>query len=142
MPYQFDLEKVIKDNGIESLVKKAELVEPNLKENINQIIDSYSTHRTNCDAIAQQVLMSILRAEDLKKIHSARYRVKAMDSLAVKIIKKKAELPKEPSNIYDIEKTGKAQIIRNKNASTLTLVTCRHNTNRQIIVICELQYTN
>ena len=104
MPYQFDLEKVIKDNGIESLVKKAELVEPNLKENINQIIDSYSTHRTNCDAIAQQVLMSILRAEDLKKIHSARYRVKAMDSLAVKIIKKKAELPKEPSNIYDIEK--------------------------------------
>ena len=45
-------------------------------------------------------------------------------------------------NIYDIEKTGKAQIIRNKNASTLTLVTCRHNTNRQIVVICELQYTN
>lgn len=41
-------------------------------------------------------------------------------------------------NTYDIEKTGKAQIIRNKNVSTLTLVTCRHNTNRQIIVICEL----
>jgi LPXTG-site transpeptidase (sortase) family protein len=41
-------------------------------------------------------------------------------------------------NIYDIEKTGKAQIIRNKNVSTLTLVTCRHNTNKQIIVICEL----
>ena len=38
--------------------------------------------------------------------------------------------------------SGKAQIIRNKNASTLTLVTCRHNTNRQIVVICELQYTN
>lgn len=42
-------------------------------------------------------------------------------------------------NIYDIEKTGKAQIIRNKNVSTLTLVTCRHNTNKQIIVICELE---
>ena len=41
-------------------------------------------------------------------------------------------------NIYDIEKTGKAQIIRNKNVSTLTLVTCRHNTNKQMIVICEL----
>ena len=40
-------------------------------------------------------------------------------------------------NIYDIEKNGKAQIIRNKNVSTLTLVTCRHNTNKQMIVICE-----
>ena len=41
-------------------------------------------------------------------------------------------------NIYDIEKNGKAQIIRNKSVSTLTLVTCRHNTNKQMIVICEL----
>lgn len=41
-------------------------------------------------------------------------------------------------NIYDIDKTGKANIIRNKNASTLTLVTCRHNTNKQIIIIAEL----
>ena len=41
-------------------------------------------------------------------------------------------------NIYDVEKNGQAQIIRNKNVSTLTLVTCRHNTNKQMIVICEL----
>ena len=41
------------------------------------------------------------------------------------------------TKIYDIEKTGKAQIIRNKNKTTLTLVTCRAKTNNQIIVICE-----
>ena len=41
-------------------------------------------------------------------------------------------------NIYDIEKTGTANIIRNKEKTTLTLVTCRHNTNKQIIVISEL----
>lgn len=41
-------------------------------------------------------------------------------------------------NIYDIEKTGTAKIIRNNKTNTLTLVTCRHNTNRQIIVISEL----
>lgn len=41
------------------------------------------------------------------------------------------------TKIYDVEKTGKAQIIRNKNKNTLTLVTCRANTNKQIIVICE-----
>ena len=44
-------------------------------------------------------------------------------------------------NIYDIDKTGKAQIFRNKNTNTLTLVTCRHNTEKQIIIICELSNT-
>ena len=43
------------------------------------------------------------------------------------------------TNIYDIEKTGTANIVRNKNVSTLTLITCRHNTNRQIIIISELE---
>lgn len=38
-------------------------------------------------------------------------------------------------DIYDIEKTGKAQIVKEKNTTTLTLITCRHNTNRQIVVI-------
>lgn len=41
-------------------------------------------------------------------------------------------------NIYDVKKTGTANIIRNANKSTLTLVTCRQGTNKQIIVICEL----
>lgn len=41
-------------------------------------------------------------------------------------------------DIYDIEKTGKAEIIRNKNINTLTLITCRHGTNKQIVIICEL----
>lgn len=41
-------------------------------------------------------------------------------------------------NMYDIEKTGTANIIRNASISTLTMVTCRHNTNKQIIVVCEL----
>ena len=40
--------------------------------------------------------------------------------------------------IYDREKTGKANIKRDNNTSTLTLVTCRHNTNKQIILIAEL----
>lgn len=42
-------------------------------------------------------------------------------------------------DIYDIEKTGTAEIIRNKNKTTLTLITCRHNTKKQIVIICELQ---
>lgn len=42
-------------------------------------------------------------------------------------------------DIYDIEKTGTALIKRNYKTSTLTLITCRHNTNKQIVVICELE---
>lgn len=44
-------------------------------------------------------------------------------------------------NMYDIEKNGTANIIRNKEKTTLTLITCRHNTNKQIVVICELVET-
>lgn len=42
-------------------------------------------------------------------------------------------------DIYDIEKTGKAEIVRNKDINTLTLITCRHGTNKQIVIICELE---
>ena len=42
------------------------------------------------------------------------------------------------NNIYDIEKTGKATIRRDLNKTTLTMITCRHNTNKQIVVISEL----
>ena len=44
----------------------------------------------------------------------------------------------EVKKIYDIEKTGTADIVRNQDKTTLTLITCRHNTNKQIIIICEL----
>lgn len=42
------------------------------------------------------------------------------------------------ANIYDIDKTGFANIIRNNEENTLTLITCRDNTNKQIVVISEL----
>lgn len=41
-------------------------------------------------------------------------------------------------NTYDVEKTGSIEITRNAQKSTLTLITCRHNTNKQIVIICEL----
>lgn len=41
-------------------------------------------------------------------------------------------------NSYEIEKNGVAHIIRNNEKSTLTLITCKHNTNKQLIYIFEL----
>ena len=40
-------------------------------------------------------------------------------------------------NIYQVEKTGKVDIIRNKEKTTLTLITCSGD-NEQLVVICEL----
>ena len=40
-------------------------------------------------------------------------------------------------NSYEIEKNGYAHIVRNAEKSTLTLITCKQNTNKQIEVICE-----
>lgn len=42
------------------------------------------------------------------------------------------------NNIYDIEKTGIAPIRKETTKSTITLITCRHNTNKQIVVIAEI----
>lgn len=42
------------------------------------------------------------------------------------------------NNIYDVEKTGTATITRDLNKTTLTMITCRHNTNKQIVIISEL----
>ncbi|MBQ7790404.1 MAG: sortase [Bacilli bacterium] len=41
-------------------------------------------------------------------------------------------------NIYDIEKNGKAVIKKTTTKSTITLITCRNNTNKQIVLIGEL----
>ena len=41
-------------------------------------------------------------------------------------------------NSYEIEKTGYAHIIRNAEKNTLTLITCKHKTNKQLVIICEL----
>lgn len=41
-------------------------------------------------------------------------------------------------NSYEIEKNGYAHIVRNAEKKTLTLITCVHNTNKQLVVICEL----
>lgn len=42
-------------------------------------------------------------------------------------------------DIYDVEKMGKAIIKRNRYKNTLTLITCRDGTNKQIILIAELE---
>ena len=43
------------------------------------------------------------------------------------------------ADIYDIDKTGTAEIVKEKNTTTLTLITCRHGTSKQIVIVAKLQ---
>ncbi len=40
-------------------------------------------------------------------------------------------------NSYEINKNGKAKIVRNNKKSTMTLITCKHNTDKQVVFIFE-----
>lgn len=55
----------------------------------------------------------------------------------VKLSYNKSEYEYKVSDIYDIEKVGTAKIKRNQSKRILTLITCRRNTNKQIVIICE-----
>ena len=82
--------------------------EPDTPDHLARIVNNYREKTTNysqkCDATARQFLMLILSDEKLKDIHSARYRVKSVESLIGKYVKKKTLLPEIASNNYDIEK--------------------------------------
>lgn len=41
-------------------------------------------------------------------------------------------------DIYDVEKIGKVKINKDSNETNLVLITCRHNTNYQIVIIAKL----
>ena len=45
----------------------------------------------------------------------------------------------EITKIYEVDKTGTIPIKRDNNISTLTLITCKHKTNKQIVLIAYLQ---
>ena len=40
---------------------------------------------------------------------------------------------------YEVDKTGKVALSKNKDRQTLTLITCKHNTNKQIVFVFELE---
>lgn len=103
-----DIMAIIREAEIEDKYDLVALKEEELDKHLLEICKNYSTNKTayskKCDSTAQTLLMTILTDDDLKEIHSARYRIKSIQSLLVKYIKKKSILSKVPGNNYDIEK--------------------------------------
>lgn len=95
----------LKNNHIEELYPKAEKIDSDLWKILQDIDISYDEYSKNYDAIAQRLLLEILKDKKIKdKIHSARYRIKEKESLKAKIVRKKAELSQEISDDYEKEK--------------------------------------
>lgn len=63
---------------------------------------------------------------------------KLQDKDKIYIYYKKVKYTYEVYRIYDIEKTGKTEIITDKNKTIITLITCIPNTNRQLVIMGNL----
>lgn len=103
------IEQIIQEADLEDKYHQVLSREANTEKQLEKIRESYvagkaGSYSKKCEGTAQQLLMTILSAIELRNIHSARYRIKTLDSLVVKYVKKKALLPKEPGTDYNIEK--------------------------------------
>lgn len=92
------------DDKYELVLRKEKDVEKHLLKIEEHYISRKTCHYGKCESTAKQLLMTILTDSELSEIHSARYRVKSIESLWTKYIKKKALLPEEPGTDYNIEK--------------------------------------
>ena len=98
-------EAFIYDNNLKEEFESAERIKPDLWEMLNKLEHLYGERAENSKSLAQGLLVSILEDAELSKvIHSARYRVKDINSLKVKIIKKLGQLSIYECDDYDKEK--------------------------------------
>ncbi len=97
-------EQFIKKNRLITIYEKAKAVDPELWDTLKKIREHYKEYSKHCDAIAKQTVLEILGDKGADSIHSVRFRIKNVDSLLSKIVKKKAYLSKEIQEDYEIEK--------------------------------------
>lgn len=94
----------IKKNHLERYYQQARTVDSKLWDSLQGIKEHYSEYAKHCEVITQHTVLEMLGDPKAKGIHSVRFRVKNINSLLVKIVKKKAFLSKEIQDSYDIEK--------------------------------------
>lgn len=92
------------DDKYELVLKKDREIEKHLLKIKEHYITKRMCHYDKCESTAKQLLITILTDPELCEIHSARYRVKSIESLWTKYVKKKALLPEVEGMDYNIEK--------------------------------------
>ncbi len=117
----------------------------NLEKGLVDINSKYNNVKYNIEIIKGSSMPNIDKGNLILASHSGNSKIsyfKNLNKLKINddvIIKYQGnDYIYKVKNIYEIEKTGKASILKNNEKKTLTLITCKHNTNKQIVIICEL----
>ena len=97
-------ERFVKNNHIDDIYTRAKEIDPDIWLTLQRIKEHYSEYSKHCEAITQKTALDFLGKNQDKSIHSIRFRIKDINSLCVKIVKKKAYLSKDIQEDYEIEK--------------------------------------
>lgn len=136
-----NIKKEINNNHIAIL----EIEKINLKQYLYDINSQKNDVNKNVEIIKGSNLPDILYGNLILAGHSGSGKVAFFNRLnelevndIVNVYYKNIKYQYQIYNIYEIEKTGKAEIKRYKDENTLTLITCKVNTNKQIIIVSTL----
>ena len=128
-----------------SYIGVLEIPSISLKKGFVDISSKYNNVNYNLEILKDSDMPNITNGNFIIASHSGTGRIayfKNLDKLKIDDISyiyyDGIKYTYKTTNIYDIEKTGSATIHRNKNKTTLTMITCRSKTNKQIVVIAEL----
>lgn len=121
----------------------------NLEKGLVDKTSSYNNVNQNIQILKESDMPNVEKGNLILAAHSGNGRVayfrdlyKLQNGDEVNVYYEGINYVYEVVNIYDIDKTGEAHIIRNSSKTTLTLITCKYNEEKQIIIICELKERN
>ena len=136
-----NIKKEINNNHIAIL----EIEKINLKQYLYDINSQKNDVNKNVEIIKGSNLPDVLYGNLILAGHSGTGKVAFFNRLnelevndIINVYYKNIKYQYQIYNIYEIEKTGKAEIKRYKDENTLTLITCKVNTNKQIIIVSTL----
>lgn len=114
----------------------------NLNQGFYEYSSSLNTVDKNIEVIETSAMPDVVTGNLILASHSGNSPIayfRNLDKLAVgdeiSVVYNQKEYKYIISDIYDKEKTGYIEIVRNKNKNTITLITCKRNTNLQTVFI-------
>ena len=135
------IEKTKKDNYIAVLrINKINLIRGLVDESSNLNNIEYNVQIINGSNMPDVIGGNLILAS-----HSGNARISYFRNLDKLEIDDEAEVDYKNKtytykvvDVYDVDKNGSVEIKRNLSKTTLTLITCRRNTEKQLVVILEL----
>lgn len=129
-----------KDNGRYDYIAVLKIPKINLERGLVSINNKYNDVKYNVEILPSSTENSIILAAHSGTASNAYFNnlsnLKNGDYVC--LFYNNFEYKYKITLIYDIEKTGKAKIIKDADKSTLILITCKQKTNMQTIYVAEL----